>query len=421
MKRILVLFMLFASLAGPRALSAPAQAEPSPLLRMLAFAPDTRDIRAGEVSYVDFQALVSSQRGAAQPKNYQEWLAIQSQKTPGAGRFMAALRGISVGSADLALQFARPEGMVKALGIDPFTIQRILSIGTPPSTALVLDGTFDPAAIGQALETKKYQKQPDLGSFALWCSVDGCDTGTKLNPAGREPGNPFGGNLGRKQPIAASTAQVFSSASYPLMQTMAKATGGRQASLAATPEYLSSAEAFMAAGTVLQVYFLNPKSTKDAFTLPVGAQAGALKEFIEKAKAEFVPIPAYSLVTFAHVVNEDSELAMVALVYDSESDAKTAQDVILSRISKYQSLVTRRPLMELIKERQGTLETPQIYASQSTGKHVLVFTLSAPRQPGDATPDSNQVYPASGLLFRLLVNSAMRRDLGWLAIEFGGS
>ncbi len=59
--------------------------------------------------------------------------------------------------------------------------------------------------------------------------------------------------------------------------------------------------------------------------------------------------------------------------------------------------------------------------SRTTGKHVLIFTLSVPRQLGDATPENNEPYPASGLLFRLLVNSAIQRDLGWLAIEFGAS
>lgn len=421
MKRILVFLMLFTSLIGTTALAAPSQAETSSLVRMLAFAPDTPDIRAGEVSYVDIQALISSRQGAAQPQNFKDWLAIQSQKTPEAGRLMAALRGMSVGTGELANQFLSGDQMVKAIGIDPFTIQRVLSIGTPPSTALVLDGTFDPTAIGKALEAKLYQKQSDLGGYSLWCSADGCDSGMKVNPAGVEQGNPFGGNLGRKQPVAASTTQVFSSPSYALMQTVAKAAASQQPSLAAAPEYLSSVEAFQAAGTVLQVYFLNPKFTRYAFTMPVGAQAGTLKAIIEKAKAEFVPIPAYSLVTFAHVVNDNSELAMIALVYDSEAEAKTAQDVIVARISKYRSLVVNRPLIDLIKERQGKLETPQIYASRSTGKRVFVFTFSAPRQPGNATPDSNQVYPQSGLMFRLLINGVMQRDLGWLAIEFGAS
>ena len=80
----------------------------------------------------------------------------------------------------------------------------------------------------------------------------------------------------------------------------------------------------------------------------------------------------------------------------------------------------RPRLIDLIAERQGTLEPPQIYQDARTAKYVLVLTLSAPVEAGDATPASDQMYRASGMLFRLLVNSVQRRDMGWLAVGASG-
>lgn len=409
-----LLFLVIAVLAvsAPIIPTIAQSSDPNPLLSLLAFAPDDAESRT-EVSYTDYRALVEARPGAAQPKNYIEWLASRSQQTPEAGRLMAALQGISSGSREILQGFVRPAEMVEAVGIDPFTVNRVLVFGAPPRNAVLLDGKFDPSQIGAKLANKGFQKS-ELSGYTLWCSPEGCDDGMRLNPRERDPMNPFGGHLGRKQPIAVSADKVFSSADDAVVENMVKAVTGETKSLAVNKNFTAIVEAFAEKGVLLQAHLLDPEFTWFAFA---GAVTGRQAQALEAMKAEFVPIPAYSLVGLAHIADGQHQLALAAVVYDSEADAKAAQEVISARIPKYISLVTGIPLVESVADRGGVIDPLYIHASQSNSKYVLVVTLRGSIEPQEPNQDGR--YITSGMLFRYLFDALARRDLGWLAVEAG--
>jgi hypothetical protein len=379
---------------------------------MLAMVPDTNHARDNDVSYVDFRALVEARPGAANPKTAQEWAAIEAAGGKDGALYRAALLGLRISSSELMTVFLRTEEMVKAVGIDPFTIERAVSVANPPRSALILNGKFDPAAIGAALKAHGFVEST-LDKLKLWCHPEGCESGLKIDVKARALGNPFGGQLGRKQPIVAQPDYVFSSADYSVVQWIAGAIQKKQPSLAEAKDYLAAAEVLTQSGTLIQSYFLNPKYTSQMAIPNLADLPGAEKIATAVAK-DFVPIPQYSLVALAHIVEGKEQRAVVTLVYDREADAKTAADILPTRIATYQSLVVMKPFVDLVKDRGGTIDTPQIYTSVATGKFVVIVTFRGPIEPD--TPIEGKLYRASGLLYSLLVEGVVRRDIGWLAV-----
>jgi hypothetical protein len=383
------------------------------LLRLLAFVPDNENAR-DSLSYIDYRALIETRKGAAQPKNYQEWVAIRDQITPATGLLMAAFFGIAAGSSEFAQGIVRADKMAEAIGIDPFTTARSLTFGRPPTDALLLEGVFDPAAIGAKLIAKVYQSQ-EADDLTLWCSADGCD-GMRTDLKSRDVNNPFGGRLGRKQPIAISAQTIFSSASEDVVRDIIKAQSGQLLSLAKDVDFQALAEIFAKSGRLIQAQLFNPKYTRASFVPPAsGVTPEELKKLADAAKAQFVPIPAYSLVGFAHVIDDTNQYAQVGMVFESAADAKAAGEVITARIPKYTSLRTKQLLTKHIEDRGGVVEPPRVFASES-GKYVLVISIRSPLPPEE--PGTDGRYISSSMMFIFLMQSITARDIGWLGIEF---
>jgi hypothetical protein len=284
-----------------------------------------------------------------------------------------------------------------------------MSFGKPPRTGLILNGKFDPAAIGTALKAQGFV-QSALDSLMLWCGPKGCASGLQQDLAAITPANPFGGQLGRKQPIAVQPDYVFSSADYSVVQGIAGAIHKKQPSLAEAKEYLAAVEAFTASGTLIQAYFVNVQLISK---VEIPKRPGMDRVATAMAK-DFAPIPQYSLVALAHIVEGNEQRAVVALVYDRAADAKTAAEILPKRITAYQSLVSGRPFVEIVRERGGSIDTPQIYSSTATGKSVLTITFRGPIEP--ETPVDGR-FRVSGLLYVLLMQSIAYRDIGWLAVD----
>jgi hypothetical protein len=376
------------------------------LMQLLSLVPDNPLVRDSELSYVDYEALIAARPGAIWPKSYKEWAALKNK--PEGRLAWVALMGVSAGLSEVHQQFARPENMVNSIGIDPFTVQRQIFFGKPPHTAVILQGKFDTAAIEKALTAKGYT--PSEGNKSLWCA-ESCETGTKVDPKKIDRGNPFGGHLGQRRPIAFTQEYVISSADNALVESILAVQNQQQPSLLASVDFHAAAESITAQGTVLQAYFVNPIYTSASLS---GARlTDQQKELATKMAGARVPIAAYSLVVVAHLVEKDSQFATIGLVYNKATDAQTAGKVILERLAQSQSLRVRRPFMELITERSGKLDPVEVYTSQ-TGKSVLMLAIRAPLE--SQTPDNDGRYVNSGLLYRLLINALVSRDTDWLAI-----
>lgn len=409
-KRWMLIAVIGAVLLSMRPAAAFHAAEPSPLAQLLAAVPDTPNARQ-MIGYVDFRALVAARPGAAQPKSSQDFDPRKAADHSDTALTHFAYLGISVGNAAILQQYIHANDMLTATGIDFFTIERALEFGTPPQNGVILSGQFDPKQIGDAFSKRGFVKG-DLNGLTTWCSADGCESGTKMSLTSREPADPFGGELGRKQPLVLADHYLFDAADYNVVQNMVSAYQKKTPSLADATDYRAALDALSSKEPVLQALFIDPSMLTAAS--PNNA-APAVQTAVKKLIGSATPIPGYSLALFAHAADQTNQYALVALVFNSQADAQTAAGLISARIDQYTSLATRRPMRDLLKDRGATLDQPTV--TESGGKGVLLLTFRAPIEP--STPDANGHYTASGLLFRLFVDMVYRRDTGWLAPSTG--
>ena len=411
-KRLQTLLLTALVLLSTCALPSAHAADYSALRQMLEHVPDTSAIRDQLISYLDLSALIEARNGAAHPRTIAEWNALD-QDTEAAGLYRAVQLGIGAGVAEVLQTLRNYDDMLKATGIDIFSIDRMLTGDQPPSTLNVLEGKFDPAAIQAAYAQRDYQATTS-GDFTVLCPSAGCNTGMKINLKSRDPANPFGGKLGRLEPIAVSETTLLNSPSDVTLNAALAVQGDLKASLAANADYLSATNATGAVGTVLQAYFV-PAPLVSAFDLDLARLTPAQrKQLIDIFFKDSKPIPQYRLVLFAHVAREQDQAVVISLVYDSEADAKTAAQALPERLSTYQSMRVRKPFADLLTERGAKIERTDVVSDSETGKFVVVMKITAPLETNEKIDGR---YIASGLLFRLFYTSIVSRDTAWLATQ----
>ena len=186
------------------------------------------------------------------PASIEALLALLDAKDPAARLWMAALNGASSGSGRL-LRYLLNGGAEwpRMVGFDFMDVRSELAFGQPPGDGIVLQGDFDPDRIGAALSARDFTST-DAGPFTLWCRSDGCDKGLEQDLAGRDPADPFGGELGRRQPLAVSEDTLLSSAAIDTVDAMLATTLDVGPSLADDGSYAAVAEALAGDGTLIQ-------------------------------------------------------------------------------------------------------------------------------------------------------------------------
>jgi len=128
---------------------------------------------------------------------------------------------------------------------------------------------------------------------------------------------------------------------------------------------------------------------------------------------EAASLPLYSLVAIAHVVAGSDQLAIVALAYSQSTDAQAAAAILPGRLAAYQSIAAKKPLTDVLKEKNITAEPPKIYASATTGQSVVLLAFRGPLE--SQTPSTSGDYAPSGDIFDLFFTAAISNDLQWLS------
>jgi hypothetical protein len=227
----------------------------SSLLDMLALVPDNPQARGAILSYVDYRAVESTRPGAAQPQTWAEWDALQNANDPSAGLWMAAFFGVSSGPPTFVQYLLQFETMPEVVGFDWFDIDRALTYGDPPSVGIVLAGDFDAESIIAAFESRGFEER-ELNGLSLLCGDEACD-GFKVDFQSRDVANPFGGNLGRQEPLLIAPGYLINSADYAQVEAMADAYADDENSLADAPDFHAAAAIASASGVLVQAQFVN--------------------------------------------------------------------------------------------------------------------------------------------------------------------
>ena len=400
--------------------------ESQPLLKMLANIPNTSQSRT-EIYFNDRKAVETAYPPAKMPKDWAEFKAMSDAKGKNVDLLPVDIWWRvwrNQQSALTARYMMTSESTPSIAGFDYFQIEQEMTYGTPPAQTLQLAGRFNLDAVRAAFSSRGYTRQ-DKDGVEMWCPAEGCESGAKTNLADRNPANPFGGELGRSQPLIIKDGMLISSPDETVMQNHVDLVAGKEQSLADLPQYRAVADAITADGSLMQAYFwdgeliaqmgiLSPASV----LLGEKATPELVKKFFQDMLKTYKPIPAYQLLAFADIASDSEQIGAVALVYDTEAEAKATADALPTRINDYVSIATKQPLTKMLKDRK--VKEPKIDIVSSNGKYVVVIKLATRK----ATPEEIQQFivtnpntpdvTAPGLIYRMLVSAAMQRDLGWL-------
>lgn len=398
---LLATLLLLSGLVG----SAQETDDDNLLLAMLARVPNTPEVREinAITGYADYRAIEQA-RAIDTPttddfENRTELMAL----------WIAATNGVATGFPLQDAFIDLPE-METLVGFSTFDIDRSLVFGNPPANGNVLQGDFDSEAMSAAYTARGYELV-DIDGIGVWCSPDGCDQGMMTNLANRNPADPFGGRLGRSEPVALDEGYIYNSASSEVVEQIIAAANDEDMSLslAGIPDYRAAARALVSVGTVRQAIFLHPLSFEVGSPLPGNTDAQPVNTF------EGIPaLPLSSLVVLGDTWQDDEQIALIGVVYGSVEEAAAALDVIEARIAVATSLARKIPYAELLEQREMTISDKIIFEDEEAGRVVGLLEMRYPMPTNEPQEDS-PTYLASGLGFRLLVDALYQRDLSFLA------
>lgn len=357
--RWLIPVLLLVSAFGINAQDAP---EP-PILAVLASAPDTANARQW-LSYADYQALTEGATTA------EAW-------------FDAVISSLSSGP-DMSYARMRMSDQELLTGVAMLDVAQGATWGQPPEHTVLLQGAFNPLAITTIYALREFSANP-AGELTMFCGPDGCDSGYVTHIDARNPGDPFGGELGRQQPVLLvplnGESQLVSSPDLPTLEASAAAISGEAPSLAEAPDYQAAVHTLTDASTLLQAYFLSP----DTFSEP--AEAGELA--------------IWSLAVLAETETDDGRGASITLIYPSLADAEAAAPALEARLETTTPGRSDQPFAAVLKER-GVLFSVSTLEDSETGLGVIQMAF--------------EPLEGEGTAFMLLVNSLNRRELDWLTL-----
>lgn len=335
-----------------------------PLLAVLASAPDTANARQW-LSYADYQALTD---GATTEQAWMDGLAENNLYS----------------GPDMSYAQTRMSDQEALIGVALVDVAQAATWGFPPEHTVLLQWVFNPLAITAVYALRDFSANP-VGELTMFCGPDGCDSGYTTHLDGRNPGDPFGGELGRQQPVLFvplnGQSQLVSSPDLPTLEASAAAVNGETPSLAEAPDYQAAVHTLTDTSTLLQAYFLGP----DTFSEP--AEAGEL--------------PAFSLAVLAETETDGGRGASITLIYPSLADAEAAAPALEERMETLTPGRSNQPFAAVLKER-GVLFSTRTTEDGETGLGVIQLVFEPLEGEGTAYP--------------LLVNSLNRRDLDWLAL-----
>lgn len=408
MKKIWILLML--CLCWIPAID--AQDSVDDLIELLNAVPDTLEVRDSFITFVDYANLIESRPGTPALNKFAdlEILPDQIQQV-----VQAALMGVNSGPNFMQYLYVGGAEWQELVGFDFLDIDRALAFGNPPIDVDILIGEFDTDAIADAFTAREYTSD-EFGDMTIWCIDPECDEGMNFDFENRNPSNPFGGDLGRSEPLLVSERVIVSATDDQPFILVEDAIGDRYDSLADNPSFLSAVGTIDRDNLVIQGAFLNPAHALiDVADFFFGDDA---PEDIEEAFAEILEeagmLPAWDIVMLADTASDTEQVVYVTLVYRDLANAETAIEVVPARIDTMDSLMVQRPLMEVLAERGVEDVIANVISDEENDRYLAVFELRAPLATNEEA-DGGFGLVSSSMVYRLLIQMVYSRDVQWLA------
>lgn len=396
-----LLLLVLLLLVGMTGIAQDDEDTENPLLAMLARVPNTPGVREINtiVSYADYRAFEMA-RGIDTPtvNDFEE-------RTETSALWIAATNGLAAGFP-VQNVFSALDEMETTIGFSWFDVDRSINFGNPPAQGNVLQGSFDADKVATVYSERGYELV-DYDGVGVWCSPEGCDQGMSTNLANRNPADPFGGQLGRTEPVAFDETYLYNSPDIEIVEQIMGAAQDESLSLAGIRDYRASARALASIGPVRQAMFMHP-------LLFAGAPQSPDSEEIVNPFEDIPALPLASLVVLGDTWQDDEQIALIGVVYNNVDDATTALDVIEARIAVATSLFRNISFVELFEQREMTISEKIVVEDEEAGRVVGLLVIRYP-MPTNEPQEDFPTYIASGLGFRLLIDALYQRDLSFLA------
>lgn len=404
MNKLICLLFLFCIICIP---SATAQDDTSPILELLSAVPDTLEARDSIVSFVDYRAMVEARAGAKTPESWDEFMNAETEEMD---LYSAALFGIISGPDFLQFLFTEGGAWEETVGFNFFDIEQGLLFGNPPQLGNVLVGSFDVNTIIDAFARQGFTAET-FNDYMMLCGEIGCDDGALTDFDNINRSNPFGGDLGRQEPILVSESLLLNSPEVTIAKLMEEAVTDEIVSLADNPTYIAATNSINPDNILIQAQFVY-------FTLIVPDVAmniltGNAAEIEEKMEA-FAGLPQYEVVMFADTATETEQVVYVSLVYNTLEAAELATEVIPTRLAEMESTVRQVDFQTLFDERGVTDIIATAVTDEATGRALAILEFHAPIAPQEADPEAVFGRVSSSILYRLFIDMLYARDTDWL-------
>lgn len=350
-----------------------------PLFEMLSVVPDNEPSRAGVVYYMDYRAVENAADYIPTYENVDEWIN-------GDGWLGFTQRWSSVPIA-LSSGFTQEiERIPEVMGFDFFDIDQTLAIGEPPDTTTVWRGEFDADSIVQAHLAREYL-ETEINGVQVLCGAGGCDNGTQVNIANRDPASLFDPQLGREFPFAIVDNTLITSIGLPSLENAISAHNGELQSLAKAEDFRTLAEAMLNPdvyeGELVQAHVIGSRYLADAInfitlegsTLLPNVDIDAFQDIV----STYGDLPQSELAILADRQEGDIQVALIGLLYDNEVDAQLAVDEVTARISTYSDYLRSEMTEPILGRVEGAvLNDGYVYESPNTGLYVAVVSVNYP-------------------------------------------
>jgi hypothetical protein len=282
----------------------------------------------------------------------------------------------------------------------------------PPGAGQILIGEFSADAVEAAYAARDYTVEREGDSGVLLCPAAGCDSGMQIDFRNRLMSNPFGGDLGRSEPLFVAEGVLLNSPHFPLVEAMADTYEGSGTSLADAPELQAVAGVLDDYPHVMSVMAVSPLSlgTIDLSFATEEAQVQLSEGIV--SQLESMPLAPYQIAAFASTADETNEYGLALLVYADADAAQQAAASIDQRLAGMRSFRQPQRTYAEILNNVGTLEPSAVVTDEATGLSVVVVRISDALPLNE--PDSMGLIPGSHVPYRRFYEMIISRDINWL-------
>lgn len=374
-----------------------------PLLQMLSTVSDEQAMREDIIYYMDYRAVentadyIFTYENVGEWANGDEWMGFTD-------------RWLSLPVTLSGLQFWEElERIPEVMGFDFFDLDQTLDVGTTPRNVTVWRGDFDEDAVIDAHLARGYEANT-ISDIPVLCATlpdfnAQCNYVAPPDFENRDLANLFDPVLARNPFVGVLPNMLISAFSPLYFGNAISARADETPSLADNPEIRALSEAVLNpdvySGELVQTQFL----PRFHVLYDMVNRLPNLPESDQFIFDDYGDLPHVELSIIADRQEGDTQVALIGLLYDNETDAQLAVDEVTARITTFSDYLLNNTTDPVIDNIEGAMVNEgYVYASESTGLYVAVISVNYPTPIGRFDSALEDSPPPLAQLFEIWIS-----------------